>query len=98
MSLASAVVLLMAVFAGIFAWVTVLFLLPGLAQSLYRHRLWTIHDEIVDDLIDERLKPTQRVKFLLAGVDRHVRRAPHISMSDALVMTLALGKRIHVNS
>jgi hypothetical protein len=67
-----------------------LFGLPKLQHSKYRHRLWTVRDAIVDDIIDERLSLSKEAQDLLLRVHLSIKYAPDHTMRSALTSMLLL--------
>jgi hypothetical protein len=64
--------------ALIWAWLTVVFIIPAASASRLRHTLWALRDEIVDDVLFGRLDDSAAAQHLLRGVEGAIRVAPQM--------------------
>lgn len=68
----------------------VLFSVPNLQHSRYRHALWDIRDDIVDDVIEGRLTLNKATQELLLRVHLAIRFAPEHTIRSGLTSALLL--------
>lgn len=67
-----------------------LFGLPRLQHSKFRHQLWAVRDAIVDDIINGRLSMSSEVKELLLRLHLAVEYAPEHTLRSGLTSSLLL--------
>lgn len=64
---------------------------PNLAHMNYRHELWRIRDEIVDDLLGGDLSESDGVRRLLRSLYFGIERAPRHTLRDAALVFVLIG-------
>jgi hypothetical protein len=57
----------------------------NLSHSKFRSRLWLLRDDLVDDLIFERLQPRYEAKRLLAIIEAHIHGSGKQTFADVAV-------------
>lgn len=67
-----------------------LFGLPNLQHSRYRHALWDIRDDLVDDLLDGRLAMSKASRELLLRIHLAIRYAPEHTIRSAVTSAILL--------
>ena len=68
----------------------VLYALPQMQHSRFRHELWDLRDAIVDDLLDDRLAMSREVRELLLRVHLAIKYAPEHTMRSGITSALLL--------
>jgi hypothetical protein len=70
------------------AWGFALILVPRQVESLFRHRLWRIRDELQDHIFDQRLPEISVVEDTIEAVEEFIQHARQIRMATFISVHL----------
>jgi len=70
------------------AWIYTIVLVPRQVESLFRHRLWRIRDELQDHIFDERLPDVPVVRDLIDALERVIQHSNRITMANYLAFCI----------
>ncbi len=83
----SALLLVAAPLVGVYL---IFFGIPQLQHTRFRHQLWAIRDDLVDDVIDERLSMSPEARELLLRLHLAIKYAPQHTMRSGFTSALVL--------
>lgn len=72
-------------------WTGVIFVIPWCQRSRYRYRLWQMRDQIVDDVICNKIPSHPAVVELVARIETHIRCVDSFTLAST--MTEYIGRR-----
>lgn len=85
MTATTALVTAMAAAGPILIAYVILIQVPNVQHSLFRHQLWALRDEIVDEILAGRLKRDRSVEMLLSLIETGIHDAPSHTMMSGWV-------------
>ena len=71
------------------AWSFALVLVPCQVESLFRHRLWRLRDELQDRVFDEQLPDVPVVRELIDLLEALISHSKQINMADYLAFRIS---------
>jgi hypothetical protein len=71
---------------SLLAWGAIFYVVPSVARSIFRYRLWRLRDEIVDSLADDRFEDRVQPERLMHDVEKTIRYAKEFSLWRLLLL------------
>jgi hypothetical protein len=73
---------------AISAWLSVWMVIPSCARSLFRYRLWRLHDALIDDFRGKHFTDEQQPRLLLREIDAAIAVAGELSLFRLFLVAL----------